>query len=135
MAYAVSPYRGSEYSVAWNYVTNMSRDNDLTILYGISDEHMGDNQSMEKWLSENSLPHARFVFVRPNRWANALNWLNRHDTLVYTFYFAYAVWHKCAYRMAKQLMKEEHFDLVHMVGMIGYREPGYLWKLGLPYIW
>lgn len=27
------------------------------------------------------------------------------------------------------------FDLIHYVGMIGYREPGYLWKLGLPYIW
>jgi glycosyltransferase involved in cell wall biosynthesis len=27
------------------------------------------------------------------------------------------------------------FDLVHQLNMIGYREPGYLWKLPLPFIW
>ena len=32
-------------------------------------------------------------------------------------------------------METKHFDLIHYVGMIGYREPGYLWKLGLPYVW
>ena len=36
---------------------------------------------------------------------------------------------------SKEIIKTEHFDLVHNVGPIGYREPGYLWKLGLPYIW
>lgn len=33
MTYAVSPYRGSEYSVAWNYITFMSKYHDLTVLY------------------------------------------------------------------------------------------------------
>lgn len=37
--------------------------------------------------------------------------------------------------MAKNLIQNEHFDLIHNVGPIGYREPGYLWKLGLPYVW
>ena len=36
MAYMLSPYKGSEFSVAWNYVTHISKDNDLTVLYGIS---------------------------------------------------------------------------------------------------
>ncbi len=135
MAYAVSPYRGSEYNVAWEWITHMSKHHDLTVLYGMSDAHMGDNETLEKWLKKNELPHVRFVFVKPNRLANWLNWLNRHDLLVYTFYFAFEVWQKCALRIAKQLVREEHFDLVHMVGPIGYREPGYLWKLGLPYVW
>lgn len=135
LAYAVSPYRGSEYNVAWEWVTRMSKHHDLTVLYGMSDAHMGDNETLVEWLKEHELPHVRFVFVKPNKLANWLNWPNRHDILVYTFYFAFQVWQKCAFRMAKQLVEEEHFDLVHMVGPIGYREPGYLWKLGLPYVW
>ncbi len=135
MTYAVSPYRGSEYSVAWNYITFMSKYHDLTVLYGMSDNHMGDNESMQRWLLENELPHVRFVYVTPSKFANWLNWFNRHDILVYTFYFAFQIWQKCAYKMAQKLMQSEHFDLIHNVGPIGYREPGYLWKLGLPYVW
>lgn len=55
--------------------------------------------------------------------------------MVYTFYFAYTEWHRLAYEKAKELVGEEHFDLVHYLGPIGYREPGFLWKLDLPYIW
>ena len=135
MAYCVSPYRGSEYNVAWEWITHMSKYHDLTVLYGMSDNHMGDNETMIEWLAANELPHVKFVYVKPNRLANMLNWPNRHDIFVYTFYIAFKQWHRCAYKVAKQLVKEENFDLVHMVGPIGYREPGYLWKLGLPYVW
>lgn len=135
MTYAVSPYKGSEYSVAWNYITHMSQYHDLTVLYGMSDNHMGDNETMSKWLAKNELQNVRFVFVTPSKLANSLNWCNRHDILVYTFYFAFQIWQKCAYKKAKELLQSEHFDLIHNVGPIGYREPGYLWKLGLPYVW
>lgn len=135
MAYAISPYRGSEYSVAWNYVTHMSKDNELMVLYGMSDNHMGETYTMEDYLKRHIVPNVRFIAVKPNKWANLLNWPNRHDIFVYTFYYAFAVWQKTAYRVAKEMVKKEHFDLVHNVGPIGYREPGYLWKLGLPYVW
>lgn len=35
----------------------------------------------------------------------------------------------------KQDLDIERFDIIHYLNPIGYREPGYLWKLGLPYIW
>lgn len=54
MAYAISPFRGSEYAVAWNYVTYMSKENDLTVLYGMSDNHMGETHTLDKFLKENS---------------------------------------------------------------------------------
>ena len=46
LAYAISPSKGSEYAVAWNYVTAMSRYHRLTVLYGTSGEHMGDTVEM-----------------------------------------------------------------------------------------
>ncbi len=33
LAYMLSPYKGSEYSVAWNYVSYMSKQNDLVVLF------------------------------------------------------------------------------------------------------
>ena len=35
----------------------------------------------------------------------------------------------------KNIIENENFDLIHNLNPIGYREPGYLWKLNLPYIW
>lgn len=135
MAYAISPSRGSEYAVAWNFVKHMSKENDLTVIYGMSDNHMGETYTLENYLQKHEMPHVRFIAVKPNKWTNLLNWPNKHNILVYTFYYAFAFWHKQAYKQVKELVKQEHFDLIHFVGPIGYREPGYLWKLGIPYIW
>ena len=135
LAYAISPIRGSEYSVAWNYVRHMSMNNKLTVLFGMAGDHMGDFAEMEGCIKEPPFENVTFVPVPPNRLANKLNWFNRHGVLVYTFYWAYQVWHKQAYKRAKELALNERFDLVHYLCPIGYREPGYLWKLGLPYMW
>jgi glycosyltransferase involved in cell wall biosynthesis len=33
------------------------------------------------------------------------------------------------------LNAEIGFDIVHQLNMVGFREPGYLWKLGVPFVW
>ena len=135
LAYQLSPTKGSEFSVAWNYVTRMSKYNRLTVLYGVSGEHLGDCDEMEEFVKSTGLLNVTFVCVKPNKWTNMLNWCNRHNFLNYTFYFAYQAWQKQVYKVAKTLIQNERIDLIHFVGPTGYREPGYLWKLGLPYIW
>ena len=125
MAYAISPSRGSEYAVAWNYIINMSKNNYLTVIYGMSDNHMGETDTLENYLNQQEVPNVRFVAVKPNAWANILNWPNRHNIFVYTFYYAFAVWHKQAYKKAKELIAQEQFDLIHFVGPIGYRAVSY----------
>lgn len=135
MAYAISPHRGSEYAVAWNYVTAMSRYHRLTVLYGTSGDHMGDTAEMERYAREHPLPNVRFVAVAPSRTAVRLNALNKRGIFVYSFYLAYRLWHKSVYRTAQELVQADDFDLVHYLCPIGYREPGYLWKLDLPYLW
>lgn len=135
LAYAISPTRGSEYSVAWNYVTNMSKDNELVVLYGMSGNHMGDIEEIEQFKKNSSLTNVRFIVIKPNKIANILNALNKKGILVYTFYLAYNVWHKQAYKKAKKIVSQEKFDLIHYLGPNGFREPGYLWKINLPYIW
>ena len=84
LAYAISPTRGSEYSVAWNYVTHMSKYCHLTVLYGTSGEHMGDCEEMEKFVAKGGLKNVDFMFVKPDGKTNLLNWCNRHGFLGYT---------------------------------------------------
>ena len=135
LAYCVSPYQGSEFAVAWNYISYMSRHNSLTVLFGCSDNNLGETQTMDKYIQENFIPDVSFVAVKATPLIKFLNWPNVKGFWPYSFYYAYRFWHKQVYKMAKELLKKEKFDLVHYVGPIGYREPGYLWKLGLPYVW
>ena len=41
LAAFISPTKGSEYSVAWNYVKHMSKYNNLTVVYGASGDVLG----------------------------------------------------------------------------------------------
>lgn len=52
-----------------------------------------------------------------------------------SYYWYYRRWHQDAYRLAQQLHQEVNFDLAHQLTMVGFREPGYLWRLGIPFVW
>jgi hypothetical protein len=137
LSYAFSPFKGSEFSVAWNYAFHMSKNHQLDIIIGLTDNHMGEFESLDKIqekINELSL-NINLITVYPNLKAKTLNFLNKKNIMPYSFYLAYKYWHKEAYKKALKLTTENNYDLVHYQNPIGYREPGYLWKLNLPYIW
>lgn len=135
LAYAISPYKGSEFSVAWNYVENMSKNNELFVLFGTSGNHLGDTEELEEYAKLNINNNVHFIPIKPTRLAKSLNVFNKRNIFVYSFYLAFYFWHKQVYKVAKKMLEKEHFDLVHYVSPIGYREPGFLWKLNIPYLW
>ena len=47
----------------------------------------------------------------------------------YRFYYYYKKWQKKTYHLAKRIIQDDKIDLIHQLNMIGYREPGYLWKI------
>jgi len=51
------------------------------------------------------------------------------------FYLAYRLWHQRVLKIAQQLHAKDPFSLVHQVSYCGYREPGYCWKLQVPFVW
>jgi glycosyltransferase involved in cell wall biosynthesis len=52
-----------------------------------------------------------------------------------SYYWSYRQWHRDALALARRLHEEVQFDLAHQLTMVGFREPGYLWKLKLPFVW
>ncbi|TWR25208.1 glycosyltransferase [Mucilaginibacter pallidiroseus] len=133
-AYAVSPYRGSEYGAAWNTINYLAKKHDVWVLYGMSDDHMGDTQTLRKYMAETPVPNVTFVEVGASRLANTINLLNKAGA-GWFFYFAYYLWQKAALRTARALSANIDFDVVHQLGPIGYREPGFLWQLKKPMVW
>lgn len=126
-AYACSPYKGSEPGVGWGFVHALSQRHDLWVI--VEEEKF--RADIERWQTEHPLDAKRikFHFLRKNR----NRWLRR--LWPPTYYWFYRQWHREALLLAISLHLHVGFDLVHQLTMVGYREPGYLWGMRLPFVW
>jgi glycosyltransferase involved in cell wall biosynthesis len=51
------------------------------------------------------------------------------------YYIGYKYWQRLVLKKAKELHNRHNFNIVHQLTQISFREPGYLWKLGIPFFW
>ena len=133
-AYAISPVKGSEYGAAWDTITQLAKHHELWVLYGISDDHMGDTNTLREFIKTNPVPSVTFIEVRAGRVAMAINRLNKIG-LGWFFYIAYYLWQKEALKAARNVLASVNIDVVHQLGPIGFREPGFLGHLDKPLVW
>ncbi|MHC4592364.1 MAG: glycosyltransferase [Planctomycetota bacterium] len=118
---------GSEAGVGWHRVVEAARHFDTWV---ICEREEFENDILRYLREHGDLPNLHFRFVP--RLAVA-PFLERRAKPLY--YVAYNLWHRRALRVARGLHEEVHFDLVHQLTMCGFREPGYVWKLGVPFVW
>lgn len=127
-AYACSPNMGSEPGMAWNWCVNLAKYCELHI---ITEGEFQDK--IEAALL--SLPHRKsmhFYYNPVTEEVRKMCW-NQGD---WRFYKYYREWQWQTYLMAKDICKQTHIDILHQLNMIGFREPGYLWKIpNIPFIW
>lgn len=127
VAYACNPRSGSEHAVGWGFIRALSEKHQLVVIT----EEEKCKVDVEAWLAEHPKykAHLEFHFIRKQR--------SRLLRRIWppSYYFFYRKWHLAAYALAQFLNSQHRFDLVHQLTMVGYREPGYLWKLGIPFVW
>ena len=125
--YACSPYRGSEPGMGWNYLRLISKCREV---WAIVEQEKWE-EDIHRWLCEHpgEMQNVHFTFIRKPR----CRWLRKFWPPSY--YWFYRIWHWRAYRKAQELRRQVGFDCVHQLNMVGFREPGYMWKLPLPFIW
>lgn len=127
-AYACSPDMGSEPGMAWNWCVNLAKHCEL---YIITEGEFRDN--IERVLP--TLPQGknmRFYYNPVPDKVRQMCW-NQGD---WRFYKYYRQWQWKTYRMALDIMSHHRIDIIHQLNMIGFREPGYLWKIeGKPFVW
>ncbi len=133
-ALAVSPARGSEAGIGWNIGSRVAKYHDVTLMCvpGTKEPH---RQEIEDYLKQHGpIPGLTMLFVEETFLYKLLD----HTTsklLRPLFYFGYASWQRAALRKVASLHAQQPFDLTHHLNILGYREPGYLWKLPIPFFW
>ncbi len=126
LAYACSPWRGSEPGVGWHRAVEAAKYSDIWVICeGVEFEH----QVLGHLRDIGMIPGLHFRFVRKTRFEQFL------AKIPGMYYIAYRLWHRRAFQVAKSLHEEVNFDLVHQVNLCGYREPGKLGQMQLPFIW
>jgi glycosyltransferase involved in cell wall biosynthesis len=134
-AYACNPYKGSEEGVGWGWIKAIAAYHDLHVLtaaYHQADveQALAENADLARCVRFHFVPH-RFWHYRPTPLWRRIE----GSCLKPIMNRAYRFWQKDAYRLGRQLHEKVGFDLVHQLTYVGFRFPGHLWKLNVPFVW
>lgn len=127
-AYACSPNMGSEPGMAWNWCVNLAKYCELHII--TEGEFRDKIEAVLPTLPQGNNMH--FYYNPVSDEIRKMCW-NQGD---WRFYKYYREWQWKTYMMAEEIIRQHHIDIVHQLNMIGFREPGYLWKIeNKPFVW
>ena len=117
--------------MAWNWVSNLAKFCELHII--TEGEFREKIEAVVPALEQGGNMH--FYYNPVSDEIRKMCW-NQGD---WRFYKYYRQWQWKTYLMAKDICEKERIDVLHQLNMIGFREPGYLWKLskenGVPFVW
>lgn len=136
-AWACNPREGSESGIGWNWVRAIKKNHDAHVLTA---------RCQREWIEAEvrsrpeEFSNVQFHYVEPALWAYDRNsrfwkWQGTKPLLVPVFHRYYRMWLRAAYAGGRDLHRRHHFDLVHQLTFEGFRFPGHLWKLDIPFVW
>lgn len=126
-AYACDPKRGSEFGVGWGWVKAISDYHDLTVIAGV---HQKKNIESELAQNPELASRLEFYYVRET----GMEKVERFWPPAHIFTYEHRTQREM-YAVAKRLHAARPFDLAHQLTYVGFRVPGHLWKLGIPFVW
>ncbi len=135
-AFTISPTKGSEWGLGWEFARRLSEIHDVTVLYGDLTAAPTSKLEMESWMqAQPADDRMTLIYVPPSRLAVRYADLHTMPGLRSMLYVGYRLWQESVLVVAQQLHNQRPFDLVHQLTYATYREPGYLWRLGIPFFW
>lgn len=127
-AYACSPHMGSEPGMGWNWCISLAKYCELHIIT----EGEFRNKIEEELPKLSQAKNMFFYYNEVSPEIRKMCW-NQGD---WRFYKHYRLWQKKTLAIANDILQAHNIDIVHQLNMIGYREPGYLWKIkNIPFVW
>ena len=128
------PDIGSEYAVGWQWVCQAAKHHRVTVIAG---DARGTKLAVERVLASRPdlAASVEFIFLPwfdpPRSKALQAAWTKVPNI----YYWFYRRWLKKAAGVAREILARERIDLVHLVTLTCYREPGVFWDLGRPFVW
>lgn len=140
-AYAVSPNWGSEPGMGWNWIINLAKYCELYVItegqwrneieQSISDA-ICNGIDKSGHLTKEQADRLHFYYNPVSEKVRQMCW-NQGD---WRFYYYYKKWQKHTLKIARSIFRSVDIDIIHQLNMIGYREPGFLWKVSnKPFVW
>ena len=118
-----APGQGSEHGVGWNFVSRLAMYHNITL---ITNRHAFYDRLCTEAAERGIKVHGIKQYVK---------FKGLTKLLPFIYYSEYKWWQYRVYKKARQLHRDHRFDLIHQVTNITFREPGYLWKLNVPFVW
>lgn len=120
------PGRGSEPGFTWNWATHWSREHDVWVI-----AHPEFRDEVEAELKRTPYPNLHISWLELPRNIDPWEWTGRRRGIA----IHYLIWQELAYRRARALHAQVHFDFVHHVSLGTISAPPKLWRLGIPFVW
>lgn len=127
-AHHCAPNMGSEHAVGWNLVSRLSKDHNIILITQDNEYRLDIEQSISKLTQSGHKIKAFFV-------KHISKTDGRSNNLRLTYYLTYILYQYRVYKLAKTLIKQFPVSIVHHLTIVGFREPGFLWMLGIPFVW
>ena len=124
-AFACDPYFGSDEEVGWQWARQLSdRGFDVSVV-----TRKSHKTAIEAHVAKTGeCARVRFIYVDLDGLHAILKRVNRRNHLYYY------IWQWCAFKAAVAAHRESRFDLVHHVTWVSFRQPSFMWALGIPFI-
>lgn len=124
-AFACDPHFGSDEEVGWQWACQLAeRGHDVTVLTRTS-----HRRAIESHIAETGKCRSvRFIYVDILGLHALLRRINRRNHIYYYF------WQWAALARAREAHEEAPFDLVHHVTWVSFRQPSFMWALGIPFV-
>lgn len=121
-AYACEPDCGSEPAIGWNLVCGLSRDHQLTVMT------RANNRARILACGEPWVASVNWIFLDPPRW---LTFWKKGRSGVRLFYL---IWQWLAFLKGRDLLRQDHYDLVHHLTFASVLPASPLAFLGKPFV-
>lgn len=123
-----APGQGSEHGVGWNFFTGISTYHDVILICNNHDYIQGVIDFVNS--EEGKKRNIQLFLIRQK-----VKYTGKTRFFPFFYYKDYKNWEKQVYSLVKEIIQTESVDIIHHLTNITFREPGFLWKLPIPFVW
>lgn len=144
-AHEISPVIGSECSSGWNIITRLGKYHNITVLYASTNQFKTNNYESQilDFISNNGhISGLTFIPVPQPASTKIIAQINLFFSpknsatgISFLYFWALKYWEKEVLKKSIALIKCSNYDILHHYNHLSFREPGYLWKLNIPFVW